>query len=147
MLKVIVTGNFAGSIELAYGDNEIGGRPLMSVAFVGTALTDGNVRGFLGMVPVRYGSTWAQDWGTDKLKFSVMESEVTFEEFWNAYGNKVNPIRCKPVFAKLSTADKTMAIKCISAYNRYLARNTWRNKADPETWLKKKMWETGWDNL
>lgn len=142
-----MTGAFAGSFEITYADNDIGGRRLVGITLVGIELEDAHVRGFLNMVPVRYKGTFAQDWGTDKLRFAVVESEVTFEEFWNEYRRKVNPARCKPVWNRLSTGDRVKAIKCIAAYFRYLDRNAWRNKSDPETWLGKKMWETEWDNL
>lgn len=72
------------------------------------------------------------------------EFELSFTMFWNAYGLKINKKRCEPLWAKLNKTNQLKAWQGISGYDKFLKRNTWRSKADPETYLRNEMWENEW---
>ena len=73
--------------------------------------------------------------------------DITFEMFWERYGRKVHANRCEPLWKKLSVGDRVKAFTGILAYDRHLSTNTWKSKADPEAYLKKRYWETEWSKI
>lgn len=103
-------------------------------------LTHGQLKKFLDTAQTDLAdiSKWFE--GT-AAKVIEVPLEVTFEMFWNMYGKKINRIRAVKLWDKLSTAERMNAILGISKYNNYLQRESWRSKADPETYLSGKYWE------
>lgn len=79
-----------------------------------------------------------------KGKLEEMPEDISFNSFWEAYKKKINKVRTEPLFNKLSDADKLTAIRRIRPYDDYLSRTNFRGKADPENYLKKRMFETDW---
>lgn len=77
----------------------------------------------------------------------AIESTLTFsfEDFWNKYGKKINRKRCEPLFAKLSESNRTNAVLGIAKYDKYLKVQSWRTKADPESYLRNEMWNNDWN--
>jgi hypothetical protein len=75
--------------------------------------------------------------------FQVLESsvEITFDMFFDKYNQRINKKRCEKIWEKLVEADKAKAYFGLWKYEKHLSANTWKNKADPENWLKKRMWE------
>jgi hypothetical protein len=69
---------------------------------------------------------------------------ITFEMFWQRYDKKINRKRCEPLWEKLSKPKQVAAWAGIDAYNKFLQANSWRKKADPETYLRNEMWENEW---
>lgn len=78
-------------------------------------------------------------------RLEELPEDLSFDRFWVDYGKKINKARCIPLYNKLKDADKMLCLRGIRPYDRYLNRNPWRGKADPETYLKKRMFETDWD--
>lgn len=66
--------------------------------------------------------------------------EITFEMFWNKYAKKRNPKRCRPLWDKLSKAKKVEAFLGIDRYDKFLKKETWRVKMDPENYLRDERW-------
>jgi hypothetical protein len=64
--------------------------------------------------------------------------------FWQLYDKKINRKRCEPLWDKLSKNKQVAAWAGINAYNKFLQANSWRKKADPESYLKNEMWENEW---
>jgi hypothetical protein len=64
--------------------------------------------------------------------------------FWQRYDKKINRKRCEPLWEKLSKPKQVAAWAGIDAYNKFLQANSWRKKADPETYLRNEMWENEW---
>ena len=67
--------------------------------------------------------------------------EVSFEMFWKKYNKKINKFRCIKIWDKM---EKTMQVKAyfgIDAYHKYLKHESWRSKADPETYLRNQYWD------
>jgi len=77
---------------------------------------------------------------------TIVEAEVavSFEMFWNVYNKKINKIRCTPLWNKLSKTEQVAAFMGVKKYDRYLQRENWRTKADPESYLRNRMWENEW---
>ena len=69
---------------------------------------------------------------------------ITYEQFWNAYDNKVNNKRALALWDKLSHVDKVAAFVGIKIYNRHLQKNPWKTKADPDTYLRNRSWENNY---
>lgn len=67
--------------------------------------------------------------------------EVTFDMFWKKYNEKRNKARCILLWNKLNKTMEVQAYMGIDAYDKFLKREGWRNKADPETYLRNKYWE------
>lgn len=81
-----------------------------------------------------------------KVRFaplSVVESnvEITFDMFFDKYDKRINKARCKTIWAKLTEADRAKAYFGLWKYEKHLSANTWKNKADPENYLRKRFWE------
>lgn len=73
--------------------------------------------------------------------------DITFEMFWDKYNKKINKERAVALWKKLTTTDKVLAYYGIEQYDNYLRLQSWRTKADPETYLKQKYWQTEWSKL
>lgn len=71
--------------------------------------------------------------------------EVSFEQFWNAYGHKINRKRCEAIWGRMSAEKRVQAWTGVTAYDRFLKRNEWRKKADPETYLSKEYYLNEWE--
>ena len=67
--------------------------------------------------------------------------EVDFETFWAAYKKKINKIRCVNIWRKLSKTDQVKAWAGIEKYEAFLKGLGWREKADPDTYLRNRYWE------
>ena len=67
--------------------------------------------------------------------------EVTFDMFWKKYNKKINKARCMILWTKLDKTMQVLAYMGIDAYDKFLKKEGWRNKADAETYLRNKSWE------
>lgn len=84
-----------------------------------------------------------QAFGKD-TKIIEADLEVSFDMFWDGYRHKINRIRCLKLWGNMSKVEQVSAFYGIKPYDKYLSRQSWRTKADPETYLKNKMWENEW---
>ena len=77
--------------------------------------------------------------------FSVkrIDEDLSFENFWEQYGQKIHPHRCEPIWKKMSDVKKLAALKGIASYDAYLNRKGIA-KANPEKYLKWEYWKTNW---
>lgn len=76
-------------------------------------------------------------------KATIVEAEfvVTFDMFWQAYGHKINKKRCEPLWERMSKGKQVKALMGITAYHKFLKKEGWRTKADPENYLKNEMYD------
>jgi hypothetical protein len=152
MKKILVTGSkFTGSVTLIYGEAESMQEtqaPLLKVELDGAALTDHQKVFVLNCVPVRYGAGYEQNWGamTGKVQIVAEDYEVSFEDFWDGYGEKLNRGRCEKIWKKMSGANKALAVVKIGAYMRYLSKRQWQTKMGADTWLNNRRYADDWDN-
>ncbi|QEM13456.1 hypothetical protein [Mucilaginibacter rubeus] len=77
--------------------------------------------------------------------FTVVEltQDLSFKIFWEAYGQKIHPHRCEPLWNRLKDSDKIAALNAMPSYFRYLTR-TGVAKVNPENYIKKQYWKTDW---
>jgi hypothetical protein len=151
MKKVLVTGSFEGAVVLLYGESGVGTDawpPLLSVDLGQAVLKEHQKRIVLNRVPLHYGPGFEAEWGNAPLQFVCEDYEVDFErDFFVPYGKPVNKARCLKWWANMSVAKRQMAVMRMGGYDRHLARNLWKTRADPENWLKKEMYATDWDKV
>lgn len=141
MNKYIITSpRFTGEINVLYGlDNK-----LLFIDFMRCDLTEEQIEFFKSKLPVVYTEAFMDAFGSSKLTVVSADYKVTFEQFWNRYANKINRLRAEKVWNKLSEADQVNAYFRYSLYERHLALNQWKTKADPERYLKDRYWESEW---
>lgn len=150
MIKIIATGSFKGAITLMYGEKGIGAEaeaPILIVDMSAAVLDDRQRAYILGNVPLRYGAGFEQ-WGGGKLTFVFEDFEPDFDkDFWTPYGHKLNRKRSLAWWGRASMVKRVKAVVRLNGYLRHLARNQWKNKANPETYLNDEYFETDWDNV
>lgn len=145
MKKITITGSSAweGYIEVIYNDSD----SIIKFDFMGAELNNQQKDLFMRRCPVTY-STGCISKAFPHSNLKVIEGDyfVTFNDFWQEYNLKRNRLRCEKLWNKMSNADKVLAHFGIRAYRRHLQLNTWKNQADPETYLKSRYWENEWKN-
>lgn len=80
-----------------------------------------------------------------KVKGTLKEvpADLSFDMFWNSYSKKINLLRVRPMWNKLSDAQRMQAILNIKPYDSYLQR-TGIGKAHPENYLRKEYYNVDW---
>jgi hypothetical protein len=66
--------------------------------------------------------------------------DVSFENFWEMYGKKVNKQRTEPLWYRLSEADRQHCLSKIQKYKNYCKMNN-RTLKDPDTYIKNRSWQ------
>jgi hypothetical protein len=134
------TNRFSGIVDLLY--NEHG--TLCLVDLRNADIDEQTIKLLVHNLPATFKElSQGKGFGKDT---AVVEAdyEITFEMFWNSYGKKINRKRCEPLFYKLSKEKQIKAVHGIHAYNKYLTKESWRTKLDPETYLRNESWESEW---
>ena len=139
MKRFIVTSpSWTGEAEIVY--NEAG--KLVRISYEGSNIheLDGISEAFKRMVPVFIADLKAV---FEQTKATVVEAdfEVNFDMFWKAYNLKHNKIRAVNLWNKLSKTDQVKAYFGVPIYDKFLKKEKWRSKADPETYLRNKMYD------
>lgn len=138
MRKFLITSpNYSGQVETVFDPDE----HLVFVSFMNATLTASQKTRLLHAVPMEVNllpelvKTYPQ--------LTVVEGDyhINFDAFWSRYGRKINRMRAMAVWNKLPSSDQVKAYYGINAYEKYLRRESWRSKADPENYLKNKYWE------
>lgn len=75
----------------------------------------------------------------NKMPFTELKREVSFELFWDKYAYKVGKEEAKQQWAKLSRIDQEAAYDYIPAYNGRLKQSN-EARRHPSTYLHKKTW-------
>lgn len=141
MKKFILTSpKFNGEINVIYGIDT----KLLMIDFGKADLTEEQIVFFKKAVPV---FTTHLDAFSTMSKLTVLEEgyTITFEMWWERYNLKHNKARCLAIWnSKLSEADQVNAFYKLGTYERHLALNSWKTKADPDTYLRQRYWESEW---
>lgn len=142
MKKILITSaNFSGEIQVVYGEDLL----LMTIDFSYADCSPEQISWTKLRVPAVLDAQFQDAFAGAKSINIVMEGyEVTFEMFWQAYGEKINKIRCEKRWEKLSKADRQKAFAGVAKYLKHLAKNSWQNKANPDTYLMNKYWLNEW---
>lgn len=125
-----------GQIVLQYNDAET----LQLVDMTEVAMQAEGIGRFLQKVPTQIAQLWPY---TAQFGTTIVEStfEISFDVFWKRYNKKINRIRALKLWDKLNTTEQIAAYYGIPKYDAYLKKESWRSKADPETYLRNKYWE------
>lgn len=131
---LITSPKFSGQAEVLYTDAGV----LCKIDVVDTTMGDQLMHHFKAAIGVTI--------DTMSLKLTtciIVEAdyEVTFDMFWKKYNKKINKARCILLWNKLNKTMEVQAYHGIDAYDKYLKKEGWRNKADAETYLRNKYWE------
>jgi hypothetical protein len=136
MKKYLVTSPYyTGAVELVYDDEH-----LLIIDFSNTNTNRLQREKLKQVIPVQ---RHALREAFAKTSVTIIEGDfdISFSMFWNAYGKKVHPSRCKPLWEKMSAADRVKAYMGIKKYNQWLRTQGDRAKLDPENYLKRRTWE------
>jgi hypothetical protein len=77
-----------------------------------------------------------------RFRADIIEPDVTFASFYNAYGYKVgNKKRAEAEWNKLSPEDKVRCLQGVRRYNVWIAQRRSQEKLYPETFLSQSRWE------
>lgn len=133
---LITSPNYTGQAEIVFNNDGT----LCRIDLTDTDMQPSMVKGFKDRVCVHVDQIPDMITGS---KATIIESdfEVSFDMFWKKYNKKINKVRCIQLFAKLNKSQQVMAYMGIDDYTKYLKKETWRTKADPETYLRKQYWE------
>jgi hypothetical protein len=132
---------FTGEIELVYGADET----LMGISFVNASMSAEVKQHFVkeaGRAVVF--NNFVDVFNSSHLTIVEGTFEISFDMFWQKYDKKINRKRCEPLWLKMNMSDRVSAFMGIDAYNKYLRRDSWRTKADPEKYLRDRYWENEW---
>ena len=133
---LITSPAFNGEADITF---DADGR-LIKIDVMATSMSVSQVQSFKAKVPAHVDSL-AEAFADTRATIVETSVDITFDMFWNAYDKKINAKRCKPIWAKLTVADQVKAYHGVKAYDRYLNKESWRPKADPEKYLKDRYWE------
>jgi hypothetical protein len=138
---ILTSPKFTGEINVLYGlDNK-----LLFIDFMKADLSEHQISFFKKAVPVFFTDQFLEAFPNSNLNVLEEGYQVTFEMWWNRYNLKHNKARCLSIWnAKLSEADRVNAYFKLGSYERHLSLNTWKNKADPDTYLRQRYWESEW---
>jgi hypothetical protein len=137
MKKFICTAKtFVGEVHILYASNN----QLLLIDFQQATLAPRQIEYLKVKCPAVYDDTFVAAFGNAPLEFVAEGYKVSFEMFWERYAHKVNKKRCMQLWDKLSEANKVKAFAGLNPYLRHLQYNTWKNKADPETYLRNQYW-------
>lgn len=141
MKKYIITSpRFTGEIHVLYGIDA----KLLEISFTKCSLTEEQTEYFKNKLPVVFRENFLEAFGNSKLNVIEEGYTVSFEEWWERYNVKHNKQRCLALWNKLSEAAQAMAFFKLPAYERHLAIENWKSKADPDTYLRQRYWESEW---
>lgn len=141
---IITSPRFNGQINVLYGiDNK-----LQLIDFMKCDLTEEQTQYFKDHLPVQFEgepSKLLEHFGNSKLDVMEEGYRVTFDQFWNRYALKRNRERSEKLWNKMTDADKVNAFAKFPMYERHLVLNAWKTKADPDTYLRQRYWESDWN--
>ena len=139
MKRFIVTSlAWTGEAEIIYNENGL----LVRISFEGCVCPNHIkvVEKFKGIVPVSKADL-QMAFSTTTATIVEADFEVNFDMFWKAYNKKLNRLRAVAIWNKISKTEQVKAYYGIPIYDKYLKKESWRSKADPETYLRNKMYE------
>lgn len=131
---LITSQKFGGQAEVIYNDADV----LCKIDCIDTDMNAVTIRHFKAAVGADIASI-----GVLLPNCVIVEAdyEVSFEMFWKKYNKKINKSRCTLLWNKMNKTMQVQAFFGIDAYDKYLKKESWRSKADPETYLRNRYWE------
>lgn len=141
MRKFILTSkNYSGNAELHYNDNDL----LCRIDVTDSNMSPTQVHAFKAAAPLTIQHLENGVGIPGHVTVVEADYEITFEMFWTSYNKKINKKRCEPIWKKMDKSSQIKALQGIKGYDKFLQKNDWRSKADPENYLRNAMWENEW---
>jgi hypothetical protein len=139
---LITSAAFTGEIQVLYGQDA----KLLYIDFLNCEMSEEQISFFKEKLPVYWSDENFNKAFASAKSINVVEEgyKIAFDTFWNKYNLKHNRIRAEKLWNKLSEADKVNAYFGLRGYERHLMLNQWKSKADPETYLRNRYWESEW---
>lgn len=135
----ITSQKFTGQIDLMFDDKgTVCKLDLTCADLDATQLTY-----FVNHMPIYEGNLEKAFKGSNVVIVSE-KYHITFDDFWNAYDQKHNRKRAEQIWNKLTKSDQVQAYCGLKSYDRHLKINSWKSKADPDTYLRNRMWENNY---
>lgn len=132
---LITSPKFSGTAEICYNDKG----SLCLVNMMEVEIEQQVILQFIGKVSPCI-DTIAK-WFSSETTIVEAEYIVSFEVFWNKYGRKINRKRAEDIWVKLPKQNQVKAYFGIDAYDKFLKRESWRTKLDPDTYLRNRYFE------
>jgi hypothetical protein len=141
MKRIIITSpSFTGEVRLLYAED---GRLIQFDCTGSDGLSVKQIAWLKAQAPAEFTPDLPAAFAGAKAAFHFAEEGATptFEEFYEAYGVKLDKKRAETGWNRLSKADRTAAYLGIARYNRHLAAHPWKNKKEPKTYISHRSWE------
>lgn len=133
---IIKHTKYGGEIEVVYNAHIV-----QNINFSNAQITPDVLAAFKRLLPATLAEFTRAKWiGNDGVIVEA-DYEITFDQFWNDYGKKINKSRSILLWQKMNKAMQLAAWTGIKKYDAYLKKESWRGKADPETYLRNRYWE------
>lgn len=138
---IITSKDFEGEVHALYADDS----SLLMLDFRPAQLTD-NQRKYIQLRTPSSLVTASINTAYGEAPITIINEayEITFDDFWSRYQKKINKKRVLKYWEGMTRGDRAKAYAGLNPYKRHLKKNTWKTKADPETYLKNQMWENEW---
>lgn len=138
MHKVIITSEkFEGSLVLELDDSGV------VKQFLNNAEMDSQQLDYLSAnFPMTLDSLNALISKSKSMNAKLVETDLSFLNFWNTYGYKVgNKKKCETSWNKLTDAEKLLVFESLPAYNFYLMTHPNIERVYPERYLSQRRFE------
>jgi hypothetical protein len=135
----ITSPAFVGQAVVVYDSQS----QLVKIDLTSATLTAKQAHAFKEKCPITE-NLLAEAFTGTQVTIVSQDYQITFEEFWNTYNQKHNKKRCEVIWDRLAKADQIAAFFGHKLYEKHLQKHQWKSKADPDTYLKNRMWESEW---
>jgi hypothetical protein len=132
---LLTSTKFTGTAELLY--NQIG--LLAQIDLTNTNMGADIIMAFKKSVPAQEANITTAF--SESVNIIAADVEITFKMFWDKYGKKINRLRSEALWNKMSLTERIEAYCGIADYDKYLKKEQWRPKADPDTYLRNKYYQ------
>ncbi|WP_155297345.1 hypothetical protein [Spirosoma aerolatum] len=132
----ITSTSFEGELSFCYNEEGI-----LTGFFNDADLSIDHLNYFHKNFPVVEKLLEAMAGNSSTLTIRLTTQEVTFDQFWDAYGMKIDKQDAIKAWEKMSEEDRIQAFERIPSYNYFLAIRKNQEKMYPATYLRGK-----WDN-
>ena len=133
---LITSPNYTGQAEVIFND----AGTLCRIDVTDTSMQPAMVQGFKNRLCCHVDQVQQTFAGTAATVIEA-DFEVSFDMFWKKYDKKINKSRCIILWSKLDKSMQVLAFMGIAPYDKFLKKEGYRGKADPETYLRNRYWE------
>ena len=137
MKRFLITNpKFTGAAEIIYNQAGL----LIIIDFSNCIMEELQITYFKKVVPTQMEVLINNNPFSADTSILASEVEVTFDMFWNAYQKKINRKRAEVLWVKLAKMEQVQAYSGVKPYIKFLQKESWRSKADPDTYLRDKFY-------